>query len=86
MNETKLTRDEGVQLFIRFRKENPVFEDLVSERDKIVGVMEFHTISLDSLKTELKNWDNRVEQLFKKLVNKERKNLEKSKKNQRAGN
>ena len=78
MKKQKLTRKELSKLFVRLRKEDEIFEDLVSERDKIIGVMEFHTISLDALNTELKKWDMQVEEMFKKLIDKKMKNLEKS--------
>ncbi len=70
MKDTKLTREELGKLFVRFRKEYPNFEDLVSERDKIVRIMEIHSITMDALKTELKKWDNNIEKEFKNLRSK----------------
>ena len=70
MKDSKFTREELGKLFERFRKENPVFEDLVSERDKIVRIMEIHLITMDALKTELKKWDNEIETEFKNLRDK----------------
>ena len=67
MKDSKFTREELGKLFERFRKENPVFEDLVSERDKIVRIMEIHSITMDALKTELKKWDENVEKEFKNI-------------------
>jgi len=55
------------ELFEQFRKEDPSFEDLVSEREKIVRIIETHSITMDSLKTELKKWDNKIEKKFEKL-------------------
>ena len=55
------------KLFDQFRKKYPDFEDLVSERDKIVRIMEVHSITQDALKTELKKWDNKIQQEFKNL-------------------
>ena len=69
MKDSKFTREELGKLFERFRKENPVFEDLVSERDKIVRIMEIHSITMDALKTELKKWDSEIEKEFKILRN-----------------
>jgi len=69
LKDSKLTREEMGKLFVRFRKENPVFEDLVSERDKIVRIMEIHSITMDALKIELKKWDNNIEKEFKNLRN-----------------
>ena len=69
MKDSKLTREEMGKLFISFRKEYPYFEDLVSERDKIVRIMEIHSITMDALKTELKKWDSEIEKEFKILRN-----------------
>jgi len=55
------------ELFEHFRKEDQTFEDLVSEREKIVRIIETHSITMDSLKTELKKWDNKIEKKFEKL-------------------
>jgi hypothetical protein len=65
--DSKLTREEIGKLFVRFRKEYPDFEDLVSERDKILRIMEIHSITMDALKTELKKWDENVEKEFKNI-------------------
>lgn len=65
-----MTREEMGKLFVRFRKEYPNFEDLVSERDKIVRIMEIHSITIDALKTELKKWDNKIEKEFQNLRSK----------------
>ncbi len=70
MKDSKFTREELGKLFEHFRKENPIFEDLVSERDKIVRIMEIHSITMDALKTELKKWDNNIEKEFKNLRSK----------------
>ena len=70
MKDSKLTREEMGKLFVRFRKEYPDFEDLVSERDKIVRIMEIHSITIDALKTELKKWDNKIEKEFQNLRSK----------------
>jgi hypothetical protein len=67
--DSKLTWKETGKLFERFRKEYPYFEDLVSERDKIVRIMEIHSITMDALKTELKKWDSEIEKEFKILRN-----------------
>jgi len=58
------------KLFVSFRKEYPNFEDLVSERDKILRIMEIHSITMDALKTELKQWDSNIEKEFERLRNK----------------
>jgi len=70
MKGSKMTREEMGKLFVRFRKEYPNFEDLVSERDKIVRIMEIHSITIDALKTELKKWDNKIEKEFQNLRSK----------------
>ena len=70
MKDSKLTREEMGKLFISFRKEYPNFEDLVSERDKILRIMEIHSITTDALKTELKQWDSNIEKEFERLRNK----------------
>ena len=57
------------KLFISFRKEYPNFEDLVSERDKILRIMEIHSITMDALKTELKQWDSNIAKEFQRLRN-----------------
>ena len=57
------------KLFVSFRKEYPNFEDLVSERDKIVRIMEIHSITMDALKTELKQWDSNIAKEFQRLRN-----------------
>ena len=70
MKDSKLTPNEIQKLFVRFRKEYPDFEDLVSERDKIVRIIETHSITMDALKTELKKWDESIEKEFKNLRSK----------------
>jgi len=70
LKDSKLTREEIGKLFDDFRKEDPVFEDLVSERDKIVGIIETHVITVDALKTELKKWDDKIEKKFEYLRSK----------------
>ena len=70
MKDSKLTPNEIQKLFVRFRKEYPDFEDLVSERDKIVRIVEIHSITMDALKTELKKWDKNIEKEFKNLRSK----------------
>ena len=70
MKDSKITREEMGKLFVHFRKVNPSFEDLVSERDKIVRIIETHVITMDSLKTELKKWDNKIEKEFENLRSK----------------
>ena len=70
MKDSKLTSEEMGKLFVSFRKEYPNFEDLVSERDKILRIMEIHSITTDALKTELKQWDNNIEKEFERLRNK----------------
>ena len=67
---SKLNRKELGELFVRFRKEYPDFDDLLNERDKIVGIIETHLITVDALKTELKKWDNKIEKEFQNLRNK----------------
>ena len=69
MKDSKLTREEMGKLFVSFRKEYPNFEDLVSERDKILRIMEIHSITMDALKTELKQWDSNIEKEFESLRN-----------------
>jgi hypothetical protein len=69
LKDSKLTREEIGKLFVRFRKEYPNFEDLVSERDKILRIMEIHSITMDALKTELKQWDSNIEKEFESLRN-----------------
>ena len=78
MNNSNLTQDEIDTLFLKFRKEDVTFEDLVSERDKIVRVIEIHSITLDALKTELTKWDDDVSIAFNKLLDKTSKNSKKS--------
>ena len=78
MKNTNLTQDEIDTLFLKFRKEDVTFEDLVSERDKIVRIIEIHSITLDALKTELTKWDDDVSIAFNKLLDKTSKNSKKS--------
>jgi len=78
MKNPNLTQDEIDTLFLKFRKEDVTFEDLVSERDKIVRVIEIHSITLDALKTELTKWDDDVSIAFNKLLDKTSKNSKKS--------
>ena len=78
MNNSNLTQDEIDTLFLKFRKEDVTFEDLVSERDKIVRIIEIHSITLDALKTELTKWDDDVSIAFNKLLDKTSKNSKKS--------
>ena len=81
MKNTNLTQDEIDGLFLKFRKEDVTFEDLVSERDKIVRVIENHSITIDALKTELTKWDNDVSLAFNKLLDKTSKNSKKGEEN-----
>ena len=78
MNNSNLTQGEIDGLFLKFRKEDVTFEDLVSERDKIVRIIEIHSITLDALKTELTKWDDDVSITFNKLLDKKLKNSKKS--------
>ena len=78
MRKTESTQDEIDTLFLKFRKEDVTFEDLVSERDKIVRIIEIHSITLDALKTELTKWDDDVSIAFNKLLDKTSKNSKKS--------
>ena len=78
MKNTNLTQGEIDILFLKFRKENVTFEDLVSERDKIVKIIETHSITIDALKTELTKWDDDVSVAFNKLLDKTSKNSKKS--------
>ena len=66
---SKLNRKELGELFVRFRKEYPDFDDLLKERDKIVGIIETHSITVDALKIELKKWDNKIGKEFQNLRN-----------------
>jgi len=81
MKNTNLTQDEIDGLFLKFRKEDVTFEDLVSERDKIVRIIENHSITIDALKTELTKWDDDVSSAFNKLLDKTSKNSKKSEEN-----
>ena len=78
MKNSNLTQDEIDTLFLKFRKEDVTFEDLVSERDKIVRIIEIHSITIDALKTELTKWDDDVSVAFNKLLDKTSKNSKKS--------
>ena len=78
MKNPNLTQDEIDTLFLKFRKEDVTFEDLVSERDKIVRIIENHSITIDALKTELTKWDDDVSVAFNKLLDKTSKNSKKS--------
>ena len=69
MKDSKLTREEMGKLFVHFRKEYPDFDDLLCERDKIVRIMEIHLITMDALKTELKQWDSNIAKEFQRLRN-----------------
>ena len=81
MKNTNLTQGEIDVLFLKFRKEDVTFEDLVSERDKIVRIIENHSITIDTLKTELTKWDDDVSSAFNKLLDKTSKNSKKSEEN-----
>ena len=69
MKDSKLNRKELGELFVRFRKEYPDFDDLLNERDKIVGIIETHLITVDALKIELKKRDNKIGKEFQNLRN-----------------
>ena len=69
MKNSKLTDEELGKLFVRFRQEFPDFDDLLCERDKIVRIMEIHSITMDALKTELKQWDSNIAKEFQRLRN-----------------
>ena len=81
MKNTNLTQGEIDILFLKFRKEDVTFEDLVSERDKILRIIENHSITIDALKTELTKWDDDVSSAFNKLLDKTSKNSKKSEEN-----
>ena len=74
LSSKKQTSNKTDELFVQFRKENDDFEDLVSEREKIVRVMEIHSINLDALKTELEKWDYKINKEFRKLYSQYKKN------------
>jgi hypothetical protein len=83
LKKTNLTQDKIDTLFLKFRKEDVTFEDLVSERDKIVKIIEIHSITLDALKTELTKWDKNVSIVFNKLLDKKFRSSKKSKENKK---
>jgi len=83
MKNTNLTQGEIDSLFLKFRKEDVTFEDLVTERDKIVRIIEIHSITIDALKTELTKWDDDVSIAFNKLLDKKSKNSKKSEENKK---
>ena len=83
MNKTNLTQDEVDVLFLKFRKKDVTFKDLVSERDKIGRVIEDYSITIESLKTELTKWDEDVSLAFNKLLDKTFKNSKKSEENKK---
>ena len=83
MKNTNLTQGEIDRLFLKFRKEDVTFEDLVTERDKIVRIIEIHSITIDALKTELTKWDDDVSIAFNKLLDKKSKNSKKSEENKK---
>ena len=64
--KNEFSKDNGA-LLVRFRKENETFDDLVSERDKILRVVEINSITMSALKAELTIWDDCVYKEFKKL-------------------
>ena len=56
---------------MRMRKDDPIFEDLCNERDKIVGIMFHHEVVKESLEYELERWDNKIGKIFAKAIKKE---------------
>jgi len=67
----KLSRKESEDLWLRLRKEDPIFEDLCTERDKIVGIIEHHAIVKDALESEVKKWDVKIGTMFGKAIERE---------------
>ncbi len=80
MKKNTLRDEIDSRLFLQFRKRDKSFDDLLCERDKIIRIIEIHSITVDALKTELKRWDRDIIKAFGKLANQKIKDSEKKRK------
>ena len=55
--------------FVRFRSENPDFDDLCDARDAVVRAIEMHQLSEEALQDKLCEWDHRVKMKYGELSN-----------------
>jgi len=69
----KLSRQERSELWSRLRKENKNFADLCDARDEVVRTIGHQDIVTRALVAELEKWDIKVEKMFGKLAEKEKK-------------
>ena len=69
----KLSDKERSDLWSRLRKENEDFTDLCDARDEVVRTIGYHDIVKRALVAELEKWDVKVEKMFGKLAEKEKK-------------
>ena len=53
--------------FSILRKVNPDFDDLCDARDEVVKAIRMHQLSEDALQERLREWDHKVESMFKEL-------------------
>ena len=60
----------STDLFVKMIKENKDFEDLCDERNKIVRIIEHQQIVTEALFTELEKWDQKVDSMFQKELEK----------------
>ncbi len=54
--------------FSILRKVNPDFDDLCDARDEVVKAIRMHQLSEDALQERLREWDHKVESMFKELT------------------
>ena len=69
----KLSRKERSELWSRLRKEDIIFADLCDARDEVVRTIGHHDVVKRALISELEKWDIKVEKMFGKLAEKEKK-------------
>ena len=69
----KLSRKERSEYWSRLRQEDEIFRDLCDARDEVVRTIGHHDIVTRALVAELEQWDIKVEKMFGKLAEKEKK-------------
>jgi hypothetical protein len=54
--------------FVELRNQNPAFDELCDARDEVGKAIRMHQLSEDALQERLREWDHKIESMFKELT------------------
>ncbi len=57
--------------FVDLRNQNPAFDELCDARDEVVKAIRMHQLSEDALQERLREWDHKIETMFRDYTNRE---------------